>query len=320
MAALGNTFQTFAAKGIREQLLDRIYDISPEQTPFMSNGQRGTLKNTFFEWQTDALAAADGSNAQIQGDDIDSFDAVTPTVRLGNYTQISRKTAIVADTLEATDRAGRKGEMAYQLAKKSKELKRDIETVLTRNQGASAGNSSTASTTASVLAFIKTNVSKDAGGNNPSYTTLPSDTRDDGTQRAFTETLLKSVLKLGYDNGAEFSICMVGSFNKQAASAFSGIAQIRKAVEGQKQATIIGAADVYVSDFGDITFVPNRFSRARDALLLDPEMYSVDWLRPFATKPLAKTGDAEKRLIICEYGLRVNNELGLGGVFDLLTS
>lgn len=319
MAIIANTYQTFQVKGTREQLLDKIYNVSPEKTPFMSNAKRGTLDNTFFEWQTDALRAP-AANAQIQGNDYTSFTANVPTVRLGNYTQISAETAIVSRTVEQTKRAGRAGEMAYQLSKRTAELKRDIETILTNNTGASAGATGTASLTASILAFIKTNVSLGAGGVSPVYTVLPSDVRTDGAQRAFTETILKAVVKLGYDNGAEFDICMVGSFNKQVASTFAGIAEVRKNVEGMSKAVIIGAMDVYVSDFGNITFVPNRFMRARDALFLDREMYSIDFLTPFTTEPLAKTGDATKRLIVAEYGLRVNTELAFGLAADLLTS
>ena len=126
MAAITNTYTRFDAKGVREDLSNVIYQISPEETPFMSNVGRENVSNTFFEWQTDDLAAASTTNAQIEGDDITSFTAVTATVRLGNYTQISRKDVIIAGTLEAVDKAGRRSELSYQMAKKSAEIKRDM--------------------------------------------------------------------------------------------------------------------------------------------------------------------------------------------------
>jgi len=158
MSAIANTFQTYDAKGIREDLSDIIYNISPTETPFMANAGRGKASNTLFEWQTDSLANTNTSNAQLEGDDVSSFDAVSPTVRLGNYTQISRKTVVIAGTEEVVNKAGRKSELAYQLAKKGKELKRDMEAICLANQGAAAGNDTTARVTGSILAFIKTNV------------------------------------------------------------------------------------------------------------------------------------------------------------------
>lgn len=321
MAAITNTVSTFNRVGIREDLSNVIYDISPEETPFMSNIGRGTAKNTLHEWQTDSLASPDGANAYPQGDDISSFDAAAATTRIGNRTQISRKLVIVNGTIEAVDKAGRRSEKAYQTSKRSAELKRDMETILLSNQAAVAGSDpATAPKTGSFLAFLKTNTVKAGDGADPTYTTLPDDTRTDGTQAAFSEAMLKSALALAWNSGAKPRICMLGSFNKQAASAFTGIAQIRKAVEGASAATIIGAADVYVSDFGNVTFVPNRFMRARDVLLIDPEYAEVFYLRPFKTVPLAVTGDADKSMLIVEYGLKVHNEAAHAGIFDLTTS
>lgn len=322
MAIETNTFTSYDAVGIREDLANVIYDISPTETPFMNNVGRGKAKNTFFEWQVDSLAAADTGNAHLEGDDIEStgYEAITPTVRLGNRTQISRKTAIVSGTHEVLDKAGRKSEMAYQLAKRMKELKRDIESICLSNQAAVAGTSATPSKTGSLLAFVKTNTSKAADGADPVYTSVPDAARVDGTPRAITETYLKDVMAAAWAEGGSPSILMVGSYNKRAVSAFAGIAEIRTAASTAKQAIIVGAADVYVSDFGNVSVVPNRFQRDRDALLLDPSFISIDYLRPFKTEPMAKTGDAEKRMILAEWGLRVKNEKALGGIFDLTTT
>ena len=318
MAIVTNTVTTHDIKGIREDLSDIIYNISPTDTPFMSNAARGSDDNTLFEWQTDALAAADNTNAQLEADDVATYDAITPTVRLGNYMQISRKTAVIGGTTEAVKKAGRKSEKSYQLAKKGKELKLDMEKILVgTNQGASAGSDTTKRYTGSVLAFITSNVNKAADGVNPVYTTLPSATRTDGTTRPFTESLLMDVLEQGYTAGADFDMLMVGAKNKQVASRFNGIATKTYQMTSAKKAAIIGAADVYVSDFGVLTVVPNRLMRATDAFLFDFEYIEVTYLRPFKTVDLAKTGDAEKTMLIVEYGLKVKTEKALGLVADL---
>ena len=326
MSQTANTFDTFAAKGIRESLSNVIYNISPEETPFMSNIGRENVKNTYFEWQTDSLAAASTTNAQIEGDDVSSFDSTSATTRVGNYTQISNKTVLISGTLEAVDKAGRRSELAYQLAKRSAEIKRDMESTMLTNQAASAGSAGVSTAlrkTGSLLAFLKTNTDKGTGGVDPVYTSSPSATRTDATAanlRTFTEAILKTVIQKVWASGGSPKLLMVGPVNKARVSGFTGIAEIRREVTGNRQATIIGAADVYVSDFGSVSVVPNRFQRERDAFVLDPEYASVSFLRPFQTVELAKTGDAEKRLITVEYGLKVNTEAAHGLAADLTTT
>lgn len=318
MAIVSNTFTTYSAKGIRENLSNIIYNISPEETPFQSNIGKDSVQNTLYEWQTDSLQAA-ATNAQLEGDDIGTYDPVTATVRMQNYCQISRKTVVLSNTEEVVNKAGRKSELAYQLAKKGAELKRDMELVMVQSQIASAGSTSAARTTGSVLAFIKTNT--DTTGTDPSYTTLPNSLRTDGTVRTFTETILKNVIQKTWTSGGTPKILMTGPVNKQRVSGFAGIAATRYNIEGgAKPATIVGAADVYVSDFGNVTVVANRFQRERDALVLDPEYASVAYLRPFQQIELAKTGDAEKRLLIVEYGLKITSENAHGLAADLVTS
>lgn len=326
MSQTANTFDTFAAKGIRESLSNVIYNISPEETPFMSNIGRENVKNTYFEWQTDSLAAASTTNAQIEGDDVSSFDSTSATTRVGNYTQISNKTVLISGTLEAVDKAGRRSELAYQLAKRSAEIKRDMESTMLTNQAASAGSAGVSTAlrkTGSLLAFLKTNTDKGTGGVDPVYTSSPNATRTDATAanlRTFTEAILKTVIQKVWASGGSPKLLMVGPVNKARVSGFTGIAEIRREVTGNRQATIIGAADVYVSDFGSVSVVPNRFQRERDAFVLDPEYASVAFLRPFQTVELAKTGDAEKRLITVEYGLKVNTEAAHGLAADLTTT
>ena len=318
MAIVANTFLTYNAKGIREDLANVIYSISPEETPFVSNVGKGSISNTAFDWQTDALAAA-GANAALEGDDT-TFAAVTPTVRLQNYAQISNKNVIISGTEEKVNKAGRKSELAYQIARRGAELKRDIEFIALNGQAAVAGNSTTARTTGSLPAFLKTNTNKAGDGVDPVYTTIPDDTRTDGTQRDFTEVILKDVIQQVWTEGGMPKILLVGPVNKQKASAFTGIAAQRYNAEGAKASTIVAAADIYVSDFGNVSIVPSRFQRERDAFVVDPEYASIDYLRPMQTIELARTGDAEKRLMLCEWGVRIHTEKAHGIAADLTTS
>lgn len=320
MAIVANTFTRYSAIGIREDLSNVIYNISPEETPFISNIGRENVKNTYFEWQTDSLAAASASNAALEGDDVSSFTAVNPTARVGNYTQISTKNVVISGTLEALDKAGRRSELTYQLAKLGSELKRDMESALLANQAAVAGNTTTARRTAGLPAWLTSNTSFGVGGADPTVGSNPTAARTDGTQRAFTETLLKEVIAEVWTSGGTPKMLMVGAFNKQAASGFNGIATKFRDVPAGQQAQIIGAADVYVSDFGTVNIVPNRFQRARDAFVVDPDYASMAILRPIQQMELAKTGDAEKRLMLVEYGLKVSNQAAHGIIADLTTA
>jgi hypothetical protein len=332
MAIIANTYKTYETKGIREQLSDVISNISPTDTPFTSNAGRGEkLTNTFYEWQQDSLASADTTNAQIEGDDHGAFAQTAPTLRIGNYAQISQKDLILSDTQEEVNKAGRKSELAYQIAKRGKELKRDIEAICLANQAAVAGNATTARKTAALLAYIRTNTDfandgDGAGGgtdgaNPPALTSgAPTTARTDNTNtRAFTETILKTIISKGYTSGmnVDGATLMVGPAQKAVVSGFAGLATKTYQMTAAKTAAIIGAADVYVSDFGVITVVPNRFQRNRDAFLLDFDMVKIRELRPYQVKDLAKTGDATKKLMIREWGLEVTNEAGLALAADL---
>lgn len=318
MAIVANTFTSFTAKGVREELSDVIANISPETTPAQSNIGSKNVSNTFFEWQTDELAAVDKTPI-IDGDDVTSFDATAATTRLGNYTQILRRTIVLADNLAAQDLAGRNDEMAMQIAKRGKELKRDLEAVILDNNARAAGNSSTARETAGLPAWLTANTNfNSTGGADP--TGDGTDARTDGTQRALTETMVKDVMQKAFSAGGEPSILMVGPFNKTVVSGFAGIAAQRYMAPSDGPTTIIGAADVYMSDFGTLQVVPNRFQRERDAFLLDPEYASVNYLRPVQTVDLAKTGDAEKKMLLVEAGLEVTSPDAHGMIADLTTS
>ena len=311
-------YDRYSAIGAREDLSDVIYDISPTDTPIMSSIGKTKATGVYHEWQTDSLAAATTSNALVEGAAA-SEATITPTTRIGNYTQIVGKTVMVSGTLESVDKAGRKSEMAYQLAKASAEIKRDIETIITANQGQAVG--STASTPrkmGSLLSYIKTNTNEGSGttaGVDP--VTIGVSTRTDGTTRTFTETILKDVISKVFTSGGTPTTLFVSPALKQVVSGFTGLAAQRYQVPTNGQATILAGADLYQSDFGVLQIVPDRFMRTRDALVLDPEYAALAYLRPFQTIELAKVGDADKTQILAELTLEVRNEAAHGGAFDL---
>jgi hypothetical protein len=308
------TFTAHTAIGQREDLIDVIYDISPTETPILSTLARTKATAVFHEWQTDSLASATSANAAVEGADPTSA-TISPTVRLGNYTQIVQKTIQVSGTLEAVNKAGRKSEKAYLLSKAASELKRDMETILGANQGRDAGSSSSARKLGALLSWIKTNTDAGTSGTDP--TTIGVSTRSDGATRTFTETLLKTVVAEVFDSGGNPTMLVVNSGLKQKVSSFAGIAAQRYMAPGDQPTTIIGAADVYMSDFGTLSVTPDRFIRTRDAFLIDPEYAAVAYLRPFQTNDLAKTGDSEKTQLLAEFTLEMRNEAAHGLVADL---
>ena len=318
MALPTNTFATYEAIGNREDLSDVIYRIDPTDTPFISGIEREKATAVNHEWQTQALASVNTSNAVLEGDDA-TTDAATPTVRLGNICQISDKVARVTGTQQAVEHAGRDDEMAYQEMLKGMELKRDMEAILVgTNQIKATGAAATARNLASVLAWIATNDDFDSGGSSPSPVD-GTDARNDGTQRAFTEAQLKNVFQLCWTSGGKPDTVMVGGFNKQVMSTFTGRAT---PTEDAKSKKIVAAVDAYESDFGTVKVVPNRFQRARDALVLQMDMWAVAYLpgRKMVSIPLAVTGDSRRRQMLSEYTLVARNEKASGGVFDLTTS
>jgi len=289
------TYKTYDTIGIREDLQDAIYDISPTTTPFMSTVGRTKAKNTYHEWQTDSLADVNLANAQVEGADAVSA-TLTPTTRVGNYTQISDKVIQVSTTDDVVDKAGRSTETAYQLSKASAEIKRDMESILLSDQEKNAGNNATGFPVTSearllggLASWIKTNTVDTAGG-------------------ALTEDMLKEAVLKAYNSGGEPDVLLVSPANKQVVSTFAGIAEQRYQAPKSSATTIIGAADVYLSDFGSVSVVPDRFLSDDFSFVLDPSMASVAYLRPFKSQKLAKMGDSEKHLLNVEYTLVVNNE------------
>ncbi len=313
MAQPTNTFDTYDSVGEREDLSDVIYNISPTDTPFLSSAAKTSSSAVLHEWQTDALAAASTSNAVIEGDEA-TLDAVTATTRLSNSCQIMDKTVVITGTQEAVDKAGRASELAYQIAKKAKELKRDMEAQITTNNAEVTGSATAAREMGSLGAWVATN---DVMGTSGTSGSVGNTARTDGTQRAFTEDLLKSVIKSVWNEGGDPTMIMVGPFNKQKLSGFTGNST---RFDAGADATLYTSVDVYASDFGQLQVVPNRFSRDRDAYVLDMDYWGVAFLRDFTMHELSKTGDSEKRQLLVEATLESRNEAASGLVADLTTS
>ena len=315
MAQPSNTFDTYDSVGEREDLSDVIYNISPTDTPFLSSAAKTKATAVLHEWQTDSLASAATSNAVIEGDEA-TADSISATTRLSNSCQIMDKVITISGTQEAVDKAGRASELAYQIAKAAKELKRDMEATLTGNQAEVAGNASTARKFGSLGSWVATNDVMSAAGS-PASGGAGNTARTDGTQRVFTEAQLKSVIKSVWNSGGNPQIVMVGPFNKQKLSGFTGNST---RFDAGADATLYTSVDVYASDFGQLQVVPNRFSRDRDAYVLDMDFWGIAFLRDFSMHELAKTGDTEKRQLLVEATLESRNEAASGLVADLTTS
>ena len=322
MAKETNAFASYDAIGNREDLTDVIYDISPTETPFITSIGKTKAKAVLHEWQTDSLAAASTSNAQLEGDVV-TGTASTPTTRLQNTCQISRKDVVVTGTQEAVDKAGRDSEMRYQTAKRGKELLRDMESIVAGNQGAVTGNTTTARKLRSLESWLTTNTNRNTGatGTAGADSTGQTDAAQDASAtRDLTEALLKDTIQQTYASGGMTTgkeFLMVGPYNKTVVSGFAGRTSARQNIGAEK---IQAAANLYASDFGDIKIVPSLFSRERSATLVCPEYAAVSYLRPISRKDLAVTGDSMRKFMQAEYTLEMRNEAAFGIVADVATS
>jgi hypothetical protein len=317
MTAPTNTLTSFSAVGNREDLEGTIYKIAANKTPFTSNIGKDKANATYHEWQTFSLRAPVGTNKNVQGDDTTATAAKT-TTRVGNRTQIFKESGSVSGTQEAVDKAGRDSEMAWQKLQKGEELVCDIETSMIGNYASITGDGTTAAQTAGALAWMSSNVSRGAGGSSGGFSAGVVAAATNGTQRTFTEALLKSVLSSAFSNGAPaISQAYMGATHKGIFSTFTGIADIRVDTKAGQQASIVAGADVYTGDFNTITTVPVQYGLTRDVLLVDPSMWAVGTLRSMKTEPLAKTGDAERFQVITEKCLIARNEKGSAVIADL---
>lgn len=304
--------------GIREDLEENIYRVAPEETPFMTNIETAKASQVYHEWQTETLAAASATNAQLEGDDVGTLGAANLTTRVGNICQILWKTGGVSGTQESVNLAGRASELARQKVLKTIEIKRDFEIRAIGNFAAVQESGATTRKLGGLQAWVTSNDSRGSGGSDGGFSASPGPAAaTDGTQRTWTEAILKSVMATAFGNGAKPTQIYMGGTHKQQASAFTGIADIRNEVRGKAMATITGAADVYVSDFGALTLIPHPYALSRAAVFVDPTMAAVGTLRGLQSTTLAKTGDNERFLILMEKTLVCRNEKGHAVAADL---
>lgn len=315
MPVPNNTIQNVARVGVREDLDNKIAELFPDETPFQNAIGRSKASNTYTEWQTDGLVAANANNAQIQGDDL-ANDSRPNTTRVGTHTQIFAKVVQASTTVEATTKAGRRSELAREIMKAGRELRTDKEARFLGNFASVAATAGVAGRTAGALAWLTSNVSRGASGANGGFSAGIVAAANPGTQRAYTEGLLKTVLQSVWAAGGNPKMVITNGTQKQIASGFAGIAQQRRDT-GNSRATIVAGADVYVSDFGEVQFVPDRFASARDALVVDPEYWDIAVLDPMKTEDLAKTGLSTRKMIFEECALRCLNQAASGVVADL---
>ena len=316
------TFETYGTVGIREDLADIIYNIAPTDTPFMSNVGKGSASGTYHEWQTDDLSAAT-DNKVNEGVAAPAAES-SATTRVGNYTQIASKTVSVTGSNEVADAAGRASQMAYQLAKKGMELKRDMEKTLVGTDkaqvaGAVAGGSQAPRELGSVTSWIGTNCSVGATlGAAP--TGDGTDIATSGTERVLSDTILNGVIEDVWQSGGNPSMIMCGAFQKSKITGFTGNTATSRKFTDAEAKKFINAVDVYVSDYGELNVVPNRLMLTDTLLVLQPDMWSVDTYRDFQTKDLAVTGDFESKQLLVEYTLTSKNEAASGAIRDLTTA
>lgn len=326
MAQFNETHDAYDTVGRREQLADMIYDISPEKTPFMTNAGRGVATAIYSEWQLDALDDVDNTNAHIDGNEF-AGEAVTPTSRVGNYCQISKKEFTISRRSNKVKKAGRTSELARETAKKSKSLKRDCEAILLNNQASLAGTSSVAPTLGGVPAWLETNTDRGLTGTDGGFNsgTGVVDAAGDGTVRALSEAGLLGVIESIYANSDEdidvlmLSPAVVQLFSGYMfANATPRIATpYQEHGKGSQGAKVLGAVQQWVTDLGTVDVVPNRWQRGRDALILSMGMWEVQYLDSFKTEEIAKIGDHERRHIIVDYTLCSKNEAASGIFADV---
>ena len=316
MAMPSSTLATYEAVGNREDLSDIIYDVSPVETPVLSNMPRGKATSTKHEWLTRALAAASGSNAVLEGDDA-TTDAANSNTRIYNYCQISDKVARVTGTQEAVDKAGMRSVLAREMEDKMKELKRDVETTLLQNVAYVAGGDTTARKVAGLSCYVKTNIDKASDGTAAAGT--GADIYTTGTARALLETQVEAALALIWTNSAPSSLTgVMNAFQKRKFAPFSGSST--KTQDGAKT-KVVNNVEIYVDPLGtEVKLVPCRQAPTSSIFFVDMEYLKFCTLRNFHTTDLAKTGDSERKQILVEYTMEVSNEKAHGAVYDLTTS
>ncbi len=315
--ATATTSTVSNTSGLAEDFQDVIFMISPTETPMLTLAKRLKATARLHQWQEDSLEAASSNKAE-EGADA-AYATAAGTTSLSNYCQISTKTVDISRTLDIVQKYGRKSEVAYQIMKRGKALKRDMEFTVCRNQ---ASANATARATAGWETMISSNLVRENSAQTTDYSvrgfsaaswTAP----EDGSLVTFTEASLTSALGLAWDDGGDPSVIMMSKKNKNLFNAFAGIATKYSEVKGKSQATISGAADIYVSSYGNHTVKLNRYMRDEAVFCIDPDYIGVAYLDPMRKTPMAKTGDSERYQLTVEYGLVVMNRdahATIGGV------
>lgn len=291
-------FKTYDAAGLREDLIDLITNISPTETPMLTRFGKVRASGKYHEWQTDALAAA-AKNAVVEGADA-TAPSLTATSRTGNYCQISREVWAVTDTMEAVKKAGRGSEYAYQMAKKMKELARDMEYDIVNGTG-NSGASGTARELKGVLSWITT-----------------TNTTGTGTgSEALTESMYNDTLQAIYEQGGNPDVTYANGFNKRKISAFSTPSTRNINVEDKR---LIATVDVYESDFGLQQIILDRYMAADTVVPMEEDKFKVAFLRPVKYKELPDNGGGPKGQWEVEYTIESLNEKASGKITQLSTS
>ena len=299
MATFTGVMKTYDLVGKREDVEDIIYDISPTETPFLSSIGSSKAKATVHQWQQDELAAV-AANAVVEGAAAGTASQEDTTIKTAN-TQIFKKVVEVSGTSQAIGLYGRADELARLVAKKGKELKRDIEHAMVgAGQAGTAGNGSTARQLTSAQNQIAAGVTNTSGSN-----------------RAFTETILLDVMQKVFTAGGNPNQLQVTPSHSLIVAGFAASSGRTRDFGTQKK--VVNAVDLYVSPFGEVAVVPNRFLQANSALVLDTEYWSRAVLRPMQTVVLAKDGDSDKRMMLTELTLVCENDKA-SGLANFLTA
>ena len=321
MALPTNTYTRYSAgTNVREDLIDKITNTSPEETPVISSFGRDTAENTYHEWQRDTLRAANKDNAALDGDDA-TGSAKTAPGRVANYCQIFQDTIVVSGRAEVVKKAGMKSALAYYKGKAYKELQRDMEAALLSANPAVAGATAVAPKAGGLGVLIYTNAKHGTGGSTTAHTSgAPTTAPVAGTGRAFTETILKDAAQSTFNAvGKVPPMIVMSASHKQTFSTFTGIAVNRFQIDKKKgQGAIVGGADVYMSDIGEMEVVPHYLmSGATTVYGLDPQYGDAVYLRGFQSSPLAKTGDSVKEQVLVDATFRLTSEANQFKIADL---
>lgn len=289
---------TYDMVGLAEDVSDVISNITPTKTPFQSMIGNEKVSARLFEWQEDTLASV-ATNAQVEGFTA-SEATLTATTMRSNYTQILQKTVKISATSDAVKAYGRKRETAYQLAKASAEVKRDLENAMVGAvQAAVAGTTSVGRKFASALSQIAAGVTE-AGGT-----------------AALTEAMITNCQDKIYDAGGEATCLMIKPSDSMIVAGFTGATGRSRAIN-DGTTTLTNNVSVYVSPYGTLKVVLNRFLASTHAVLFDPENWKRCTLRPWKRTLLAKTGDNDMHMIVGEFSLKHVNQ-SASGMINALT-